>query len=51
MKNRKSLSNSVNNGIKKGLSVVLKSNANSSGCFFIYQPKAPVALDKYKKIK
>lgn len=51
MKNKKSLSDRVNTGIKKGLSVVLKTNANSSGCYFIYQPKAPVALDKYKKIK
>ncbi|MFR7453066.1 MAG: AgrD family cyclic lactone autoinducer peptide [Ruminococcus sp.] len=26
-------------------------NANSSTCFFMYQPKAPAKLDKFKKIK
>lgn len=51
MKNKKTLSNKMKSGIKKGLSVALKSNANSSGCFVIYQPKAPKSLDKFKKFK
>ena len=51
MKNEKMLSNKMRNGIKKGLAVALKTNANSSGCFIIYQPKAPKALDKFKNIK
>lgn len=51
MKNEKMLSNKMRNGIKKGLSVALKVNANSSGCFIIYQPKAPKALEKFKNIK
>lgn len=51
MKNEKKLSNKMRNGIKIGLSVALKTNANSSGCFIIYQPKAPKALDKFKKFK
>lgn len=51
MKNEKMLSNKMKNGIKKVLSVALKSNANSSGCFVIYQPKAPKGLEKFKKFK
>ncbi len=51
MKNEKRLSNKMRNGIKKGLSVALKTNANSSGCFIIYQPKAPKDLDKFKRFK
>ncbi len=51
MKNEKRLSNKMKNGIKKGLSVALKTNANSSGCFVIYQPKTPKALEKFKNIK
>lgn len=51
MKNEKRLSNKMRNGIKKGLSVALKTNANSSGCFIIYQPKVPRGLDKFKSIK
>ena len=51
MKNEKVLSNKMRNGIKKGLSMALKVNANSSGCYIIYQPKAPKALEKFKSIK
>lgn len=51
MKNQKSLSTQMKNGIKKGLSVALRANANSSGCYVVYQPKAPKALDKFKGIK
>lgn len=51
MKNEKRLSNKMRNGIKKGLSVALKANANSSGCFIIYQPKTPKNFDRFKKIK
>ena len=51
MKNDKKLSNRMKNGIKKGLFVALKANANSSGCYIIYQPKAPKGFDRFKKIK
>lgn len=44
-------SSKVKNGIKKGLSLTLKLNANSSGCYVIYQPKTPKALEKFKNIK
>ena len=33
------------------LSLVIVSIANSSGCFCFYQPKAPQALENFKKIK
>ena len=51
MKKEKTLSNKMRNGIKKGLSMALKVNANSSGCYIIYQPKEPKALEKFKSIK
>lgn len=51
MKNEKSLSTQMRSGIKKGLSIALRANVNSSGCYIIYQPKAPKALDKFKGIK
>ena len=51
MKNEKTISTKMKYGIKKGLSVVLKANANSSGCYIIYQPKMPKGLEKFKKIK
>ncbi len=51
MKNEKRLSNKMKNGIKKVLFVALKSNANSSGCYVIYQPKVPKNLEKFKKFK
>ena len=51
MKNEKRLSNKMKNGIKKVLFVALKSNANSSGCYVIYQPKVPKNLEKIKKFK
>lgn len=51
MKNEKMLSNKMKNGIKKVLFVASKSNANSSGCYVIYQPKVPKDLEKFKKFK
>ncbi|WP_370743734.1 cyclic lactone autoinducer peptide [Ruminococcus sp.] len=51
MKNEKRLSNKMKNRIKKVLFVALKSNANSSGCYVIYQPKVPKNLEKFKKFK
>nr|WP_303995158.1 cyclic lactone autoinducer peptide [Ruminococcus bromii] len=51
MKNEKMVSNEVKKGIKCCLVTALKSNANSSGCFFIYQPKAPNEFERFKKIK
>lgn len=51
MKNEKRLSNKMRNGIKKCLTITLKTNANSSGCYVIYQPKVPKSLAKFKKLK
>lgn len=51
MKNEKLLSTKIKNGVKKGLFATLKANANSSGCFIIYQPKTPKGLEKFKNIK
>jgi len=51
MKNEKAFSSKVKKGVKSCLTAALKSNANSSGCFFIYQPKTPKNFDRFKKIK
>lgn len=51
MKSEKMLSNKMKNGIKKVLFATLKANANSSGCFIIYQPKTPKGFEKFKNIK
>lgn len=51
MENEKIVSQKVKKGIKYCLSAALKSNANSSGCFFIYQPKTPKEIDRFKKFK
>lgn len=50
MKNEKKYTYSLRKGIKDCLSVALKSNANSAGCYFLYQPKIPKNLNKLKKI-
>lgn len=51
MKNEKVVPKKVKNGLKSCLSVALNFNANSSGCFFIYQPKVPKEIDRFKKVK
>lgn len=48
MKNKNA---TLKNGIKNCLTSALKANANSTGCFVVYQPKAPKALNAFKKIK
>lgn len=30
---------------------MLKQNANSTSCLYVYQPKAPKSLEKFSKIK
>lgn len=45
--NKKSISSKI---LKKAVNASLKSNANSTTCFTIYQPKAPVALKKFSKV-
>ncbi|MEE0008609.1 MAG: cyclic lactone autoinducer peptide [Ruminococcus bromii] len=50
-KNKNSLSSKIKDGVKKGLFATLKANANSSGCFIIYQPKTPKGFEKFKNIK
>lgn len=51
MKNEKLLSTKIKDGVKKGLFATLKVNANSSGCYIIYQPKTPKGFEKFKNIK
>ncbi|MCH5296709.1 MAG: cyclic lactone autoinducer peptide [Ruminococcus sp.] len=51
MEKKRTVSSKVKSGVKSCLSVALKSNANSTGCFFIYQPKVPKELNRFKKIK
>lgn len=51
MTNKKTTSKTLKNGIKTCLSVALKVNANSTGCFIAYQPKSPKNLYNLKKIK
>ena len=41
----------IKDGVKKGLFATLKANANSSGCYIIYQPKTPKGFEKFKNIK
>lgn len=48
MSNKKN-SNHLKNNIKKVIEFALKTNANSTGCFVIYQPKVPKSIIKYKK--
>lgn len=34
----------------KATEKTLSTNANSTSCFFFYQPKAPIGLKKFRKI-
>ena len=45
MKTKKGLSNML----KGVVELSLKTNANSTTCYSIYQPKAPASLKKYSK--
>ena len=37
--------------VVKVLDKVLKLEANSTSCLFVYEPKAPASLERYKKLK
>lgn len=37
--------------MKKALDNVLYTDANTTACFFIYQPKAPTSLAKFRREK
>lgn len=41
----------INSKVKKVVEATLKSNANSTTCYNIYQPKAPKTLKKFSKIR
>lgn len=43
------LKQSVAKGIASFLDLTLKMDANTTSCYIAYQPKAPNALQKYKK--
>lgn len=51
MKKEKHISDSLKKGVKGCLNLALKTNANSSGCFAVYQPTAPKALKRFKDFK
>ena len=51
MKKIKNFICKISPAIIASFTLALSINANSSTGFFMYQPKAPAKLDKFKKIK
>lgn len=51
MKKIKNLIRKISPAIVACFTLALSIKANSSTCFFMYQPKVPAKLDKFKKIK
>lgn len=51
MKKIKTLLKRISPAIVCCLTVVLMTNANSAGCFFLNQPKEPKEIEKYKLFK
>lgn len=51
MKKIKSLLKKIAPVMATCLTFILTLNANSSGCFIVYQPKVPTSLNEFKKIK
>ncbi len=51
MKKIKNFICKISPAIVASFTLALSINANSSTCFFMYQPKAPAKLDKFKKDK
>ena len=51
MKKIKNLIRKISPAIIACFTLALSINANSSTCFFMYQPQVPAKLDKFKKIK
>ena len=45
------VSKKVAKGAVSVLNTFLRADANSTSCFFIYQPKAPKELARYRKTK
>lgn len=45
---RKEISQAVAKVVWKGMNKHLSSEANSASCAFVYQPKAPKGLEKFK---
>lgn len=43
------LKKTISKAVKSTAENALKRDANSTTCFAVYQPKAPVALNKFKK--
>ncbi|MEG0545808.1 MAG: cyclic lactone autoinducer peptide [Oscillospiraceae bacterium] len=48
---KKTLKSSCQKAVASVTSAALKASANSASCVFIYQPKKPMGLDKFSKIK
>lgn len=46
---KKKVVNSVAKGMKNALDMVLRTEANSTSCIIMYQPKAPKELMKYRE--
>jgi len=48
---KKNVKNPVAKGVKEILDIVLKTEANSTSCAILYQPKAPKELEKFRRNK
>lgn len=48
---KKQVTIAVAKGIKAALDVVLRTEANTTSCVIMYQPKAPKELMKYRRYK
>lgn len=47
----KKVSKAVAKGVKEVLDLVLREEANTASCIFMYQPKAPKELKNYRRTK
>ena len=48
---KKEVTKSAAKGMKAGLDVVLRTEANTASCLIMYQPKAPKELMNYRRNK
>jgi hypothetical protein len=47
---KKQIKRSMAKGVKAALDMVLRTEANSTSCCLLYQPKAPEGLRKYRRM-
>lgn len=48
---KKNLGKQAAKGVAAALDTILKTEANSTSCIVVYQPKAPKELARYRKSK